>query len=183
MESISPLKEARERLHRRALSQTSMTSTTHTQTTTKSTSSSSSHPRSTTPLYSPRKVRYSGSPYDRPPAAEMRPLPHLPSESSQGQKTSITPVSSLLQERLQQERKAEGERLASKLDHSFTSSTGATRDGDIPSPSSRRYRSTVERGPESSHGDDASQSSMGAKEVEKVCMNISSCPQLLKNCI
>ncbi|TGJ83010.1 hypothetical protein E0Z10_g5754 [Xylaria hypoxylon] len=79
----------------------------------------------------------------------------------------MTPASSLLQERLQQERKAESERLASQWGTDLSLSTGDIRDGDIPNSSSRRYRPVVERRPGSSHDDDSSQTSMGVKQVEK----------------
>ncbi|KAJ8120228.1 hypothetical protein ONZ43_g3009 [Nemania bipapillata] len=79
----------------------------------------------------------------------------------------MTPVSSLLQERLQQERRAESERLASKWGTDLSLSTGDIRDGDITNPSSKRYRPVPERRPGSSNDDDSSQTSMGAKQIEK----------------
>ncbi|KAI3320572.1 hypothetical protein HD806DRAFT_224465 [Xylariaceae sp. AK1471] len=166
MESTLARREARERLHRRALSQSSTASTRHTQMTTKSTSSSSSHPREATPLSASHTHRYHHSQYDRGTTGVKSPS-RLSRESSRGPKQPMAPVSSLLQERLQQERRAESERLASKFDHKLSSSTGAIRDGDIPSSSSRRYGAVSERRPNSSHGDDSSQSSMGVKQVEK----------------
>ncbi|KAJ8126212.1 hypothetical protein O1611_g7426 [Lasiodiplodia mahajangana] len=79
----------------------------------------------------------------------------------------MTPVSSLLQERLQQERKAESERLANRWGTDLSSSTGDIRDGDIPNSSGRRYKSIVERPPGSNNDDDSSQNGMGAKQIEK----------------
>jgi hypothetical protein len=170
MESSLSRREARERLHRRALSQSSTASTTHTQITAQSTSSSSSHPRETTPSSASHTHRYHHSLCDRTTTG-VRPPPRLFQESSQGSKQPTTPVSSLLQERLQQERKAESERLASKIDQYLNTSISDVRDGDSPNSSSRRYGAVAGRRPKPGHVDDSSQSSMGAKQVEKVCLN------------
>jgi hypothetical protein len=169
MESTVPRRDARERLHRRALSQASTASTMNTHRTTKSTSTSSC-PRVTTPSNAPHTHRYHHSQcVGTPTGTGTRPPPRLSREPSQESKQPMAPASNLLQERLQQERRAESDRLADKYGSDLGSSTGGTRDGDMPSSSSRKYVSSVERRPKSSHGDDSSQSSMGAKQIEKVC--------------
>ncbi|KAI0454224.1 hypothetical protein F5B21DRAFT_245346 [Xylaria acuta] len=166
MEGTVSRKEARERLHRRALSQASTASSTmHSPKTTKSTSTSS-HPRANTPSNAPHTHKYHHSQCDRE-LAGLRQAPRLSRESSGEPKQAMTPVSSLLQERLQQERRAESERLASKWGTDLSSSTGDIRDGDILNSSGRRYKPGVERRPGSSHDDDSSQASMGAKQIEK----------------
>ncbi len=168
MENTVSRKDARERLHRRALSQASTASSTmHSPKTIKSTSTSSSHPRAITPSNPPHTHRYHHSQCDRDMTGIRQPG-HLSRESSSESKQPMTPASSLLQERLQQERKAECERLASKWGTDLSASTGDIRDGDTPNSSSTRYRHVVERRPRSSHDDDSSQTSMGAKQVEKV---------------
>ncbi|KAI0535912.1 hypothetical protein GGR58DRAFT_420339 [Xylaria digitata] len=167
MESTVSRKDARERLHRRALSQASTASSTmHSPKTTKSTSTSSSHPRAITPSNAPHTHRYHHSQCDRETAGIRQPA-RLSRESSSESKQPMTPISSLLQERLQQERKAESERLASRWGADLSLSTGDIREGDIPNSSGRRYRPVVERRPGSSHDDDSSQASMGAKQAEK----------------
>lgn len=169
MDNTSSRRDARERLHRRALSQASTTSSTmHSPKTTKSTSTSSSHPRAITPSNPPHMHRYHHSQCDRETLG-TRQSGRLSRESSGESKPQFTPASSLLQERLQQERKAvESERLASKLSSDLSSSTGDIREGDAQSSSSLRSRQIAERRPRSSHDDDSSQISMGAKQVEQV---------------
>ncbi|KAI8625079.1 hypothetical protein F5Y19DRAFT_276714 [Xylariaceae sp. FL1651] len=167
MDSTVSHKEVWERRHRRASSRGSTASTTHTQMTTKSTSTSSSHPRATTPSNTSHTHRYHHSQCDKGMVA-MRPLPRLSRESSRESKQTTAPVSSLLQQRLERERRAEGERLASQFGGELSSSTGDFWNGDVQSSPDKRYTSIVERRPKSSQGDDASsQSSMGAKQVEK----------------
>ncbi|KAI0545382.1 hypothetical protein F4679DRAFT_479621 [Xylaria curta] len=169
MEGIVSRKEARERLHRRALSQASTASSTmHSPTkTTKSASTSSSQPRASTPSNAPHTHRYHHTQCDRE-LANLRQAPRLSRTSSGESKSAMNPVSSLLQERLQKERRAESERLASKWGADLSSSTGDIRDGDILNSPSKRYKPGVERRPRSSHDDDSSQTSMGAKQTEKV---------------
>ncbi|KAI1733431.1 hypothetical protein F4680DRAFT_29611 [Xylaria scruposa] len=168
MEGIVSRKEARERLHRRALSQASTASSTmHSPTkTTKSTSTSSSQPRASTPSNAPHTHRYHHAQCDRE-LASLRQAPLLSRTSSGESKSAMNPVSSLLQERLQKERRAESERLASKWGADLSSSTGDIRDGDILNSPSKRYKPGAERRPRSSHDDDSSQTSMGAKQTEK----------------
>ncbi|GAW22161.1 hypothetical protein ANO14919_116960 [Xylariales sp. No.14919] len=169
MEGMVSRKEARERLHRRALSQAStVSSTTHSPKTTKSAStSSSSHPRAMTPSNAPHTHRYHHSQCDRETASTRQPA-RWSRESSSEPKQPIIAASSLLQEKLQQERKAESERLAGKWGTDLSLSTGDIWDGDIPLNSSgRRHRPVAERRPGSSHDDDSSQTSMGVKQVEK----------------
>ncbi|KAF2966020.1 hypothetical protein GQX73_g7566 [Xylaria multiplex] len=167
MEGIASRKDARERLHRRALSQASTASSTmHSPKTTKSTSTSSSHPRAITPSNAPHTHRYHHSQCDREMAGIRQPA-RLSRETSSESKQPMTPTSSLLQERLQQERKAESERLASRWGADLSLSTGDIREGDISNSSGRRYRPGSERRPGSSHDDDSSQTSMGAKQAEK----------------
>ncbi|KAJ3554609.1 hypothetical protein NPX13_g10570 [Xylaria arbuscula] len=168
MENTGSRKDTRERLHRRALSQASTASSTmHSPKTTKSTSTSASHPRAITPSNHAHMHRHHHSHCDRDLAGTRQPG-RLSRESSGESKQQFTPASSLLQERLQQERKAvESERLASKLASDLSSSTGDIRDGDALSSSSLRSRQQTERRPRSSHEDDSSQTSMGAKQVEQ----------------
>ncbi|KAI0099135.1 hypothetical protein GGR51DRAFT_552159 [Nemania sp. FL0031] len=167
MEGTVSHKEVRERLHRRALSQASTTSSTmHSPKTTKSTSTSSSHPRAITPSNAPHTHRYNHSQYDKETMG-IRLQPRLSRESNSEPKQPMTPVSSLLQERLQQERKAESERLASRWGTDLSSSTGDIRDGDTSNSSGKRYKPVVERRPGSSNDDDSSQNGMGAKQIEK----------------
>ncbi|KAI1120870.1 hypothetical protein F5Y10DRAFT_257511, partial [Nemania abortiva] len=169
MESTVSHKEVRERLHRRALSQAStVSSTMHSPKTTKSTSTSSSHPRAITPSNAPQTHRYPHGQYDKE-ITGMRLQPRLSRESSSESKQPMTPVSSLLQERLQQERRAESERLANRWGADLSSSTGDIRDGDVLSSSSKKYKPVVERRPGSSNDDDStsSQNGMGAKQIEK----------------
>ncbi|KAI0184013.1 hypothetical protein EV127DRAFT_413542 [Xylaria flabelliformis] len=169
METIVSRKEARERLHRRALSQASTASSTmHSPTkTTKSTSTSSSQQRAITPSNAPHTHRYHHAQCDKELAA-LRQEPRLSRTSSGESKSAMNPVSSLLQERLQQERRAESERLASKWGADLSSSTGDIRDGEILNTPSKRNKPGAERRPRSSHDDDSSQTSMGAKQTEKV---------------
>ncbi|KAI0466088.1 hypothetical protein F4859DRAFT_337338 [Xylaria cf. heliscus] len=166
MESTVSRIEARERLHRRALSQAStVSSTMHSPKMTQSTSTSSQS-RAMTPSNAPYTHGCHHSQGDRE-LVGLRQAPRLSRESSGESKQPIAPISSLLQERLQQERRAESERLASKWGAGLSSSTGDIRDGDILNSSGRRYKSAVERRPGSSHDDDSSQASMGAKQIEK----------------
>ncbi|KAI0196935.1 hypothetical protein F4808DRAFT_300514 [Astrocystis sublimbata] len=168
MESTTSRQEARERLHRRALSQASTASSTmmHSPKTTKSSNTSSSHPRTTTPANGPPALRYYSSHGDRE-STGSRHAPRLSRESSGESKRAMTPVSSLLQERLQQERRAESERLASRSRPDMRSSLGDIRDGGFSASPSRRNKTGTERRPGSSNDDDGSQSSMGAKQIEK----------------
>ncbi|KAI1750399.1 hypothetical protein F4782DRAFT_250129 [Xylaria castorea] len=167
MEGTISRKDARERLHRRALSQASTASSImHSPKTIKSTSTSSSHPRAITPSNALNTHRYHHAQCDRE-LAGLRQAPHLSRTSSGESKPAMNPISSLLQERLQQERRAESERLASKWGASLSSSTGDIRDGDILNSPSKRFKPGVERRPRSSHDDDSSQTSMGAKQTEK----------------
>ncbi|KAI0424585.1 hypothetical protein F5Y09DRAFT_347575 [Xylaria sp. FL1042] len=168
MENPVPRKDARDRLHRRALSQASTASSTmHSPKTVKSTSTStSSHPRAITPSNPLHTHRYHHSQCDRETAGIRQPG-RLSRESSSESKQLMTPASSLLQERLQQERKAESERLASKWGTDLSSSTGDIRDSDISNSPNTRYGHVAERRPGSSHNDDSSQTSMGAKQIEK----------------
>ncbi|KAK5635899.1 hypothetical protein RRF57_011612 [Xylaria bambusicola] len=166
MENTTSRKDARERLHRRALSQASTTSSTmHSPKTTKSTSTSS-HPRAITPSNPPHIHRYHHTQCDRETPGLRQPG-RLSRKSSCESKQLFTPASTLLQEKLQQERKAESERLASKWGTDLSSSTGDIRDGDILNSSSTRSRHGAEQRPRSSHDDDSSQTSMGAKQAEK----------------
>ncbi|KAI1348119.1 hypothetical protein F5Y01DRAFT_226593 [Xylaria sp. FL0043] len=168
MENTVARKDARVCLHRRALSQASTASSTmHSPKTVKSTSTSaSSHPRAITPSNPSHTHKYHHSQCDRETAGIRQPG-RLSRESSSESKQLMTPASSLLQERLQQERKAESERLASRWGTDLSSSTGDIRDGDISNLSNSRYRHVAERRPGSSHDDDASQTSMGVKQIEK----------------
>ncbi|KAI0515149.1 hypothetical protein F5B22DRAFT_203974 [Xylaria bambusicola] len=167
MENTASRKDARERLHRRALSQASTASSTmHSPKTTKSTSTSSSHPRAITPSNPPHMHRYHHAQCDRETLGIRQPG-RLSRESSSESKQLLTAASTLLQERLQQERKAESERLASKWGSDLSSSTGDIRDRDVLNSLSTRSRHGDERRPRSSHDDDSSQTSMGAKQVEK----------------
>ncbi|KAI1174239.1 hypothetical protein F4777DRAFT_580161 [Nemania sp. FL0916] len=165
MESAIPRKDVREHLHRRALSQASTASSTmHSPKTTKSTSTSSSYPRATTPSNGPHTHRPYHIQAEREPWSTKQP-PHLSREPSSDLKQPMTPVSSLLQERLQQERRAESERLASRADHN--SSNSSLRDSDLQNLSGRKYKPATERRPGSSCEDDSSQNNMGAKQIEK----------------
>ncbi|KAI1151473.1 hypothetical protein F4825DRAFT_354724 [Nemania diffusa] len=167
MENAVSHKEVRERLHRRALSQAStVSSVTHSPKTTKSSSTSSSHPRSMTPSNGPHTHKYTHSQYERE-GLGLRPQSRLSREPSGESKQPMTPVSSLLQERLQQERRAESERLASQGGTDLSSSTGDIREGEVPNSASKRYKPLLERRPGSSNDDDSSQTSMGAKQIEK----------------
>ncbi|GAP92283.1 hypothetical protein SAMD00023353_7600290 [Rosellinia necatrix] len=161
-------KEARGSLHRRALSQASTASSTmHSPNTAQSVSaSSSSHPRASTPSNAPHTHRYHHGQCEGE-AAGVRQTQRPSRESSGESKRPITPASSLLQERLQQERRAESERLASRWGSDLSSSTGDIRDGDAPSLSGRRFQHVGERRPRSSLDDDSSQNSMGARRIEK----------------
>ncbi|KAI0161592.1 hypothetical protein GGR57DRAFT_362937 [Xylariaceae sp. FL1272] len=166
MDSTSCPKEARERTYRRAPSRASTSSTINTQMTTKSASSSSSHPRTTTPSNAPNTHRYHHSQCEKDMATTRSPsrLTSRPSYERQ----RMTPVSSLLQEKLQQERQAESERLASRSNANLSASTGDMGDRDTQFHRSGRYTATVERRPSSSHDDStSSQNSMGAKQMEK----------------
>jgi hypothetical protein len=169
MDSTISRKEALERRHRRALSHNSTASTTYTQTTTKSAGTSSSHSRSVTPSNASHAHRYHHSQCDKPSITTATRVPsRLSREPSQGLTQPMTPVSSLLQERLRQERRAESERMASKFASDRSSSTTGGRDASTPNSPSRRYKTVIERRPGSSHADDSSQGSMGAKQAEKV---------------
>ncbi|KAI0966093.1 hypothetical protein F4678DRAFT_306730 [Xylaria arbuscula] len=165
MDNAVPRKDGRERLHRRALSQASTASSTmHSPKTVKSTSTSSSHPRAITPS-NLHMHRYHHSQCGE--STVTRQPGRLSRESSSESKQPMTPTSSLLQERLLQERKAESERLASRWGTDLSSSAGDIRDRDGSNSSSTRHRQVAERRPGSSHDDDASQTSMGAKQTEK----------------
>ncbi|KAI1108205.1 hypothetical protein F5Y14DRAFT_100954 [Nemania sp. NC0429] len=170
MEGAVPRKEAQGgRLHHRTLSQASTTSSTmHSPRMASSTGTfaSRSHPMKP-PNASPTQI-YHHNQHDKETASMIHQL-HLPRESSDELKLSI-PASSLLQERLQQERRAESERLARKFGVDTTSSVGDGWDGDIQNSPGKRYRHiehVAELRPKSSHDDDSSQTGMGAKQIEK----------------
>lgn len=167
MESTVSRREARGCLHHRALSQASTgSSMMHSPKTTKSTSTSSSHPRAITPSSASHPLRVHHNQWDGETTG-TRQAPRLSREASAESKRPMTPVSALLQERLQQERRAQSERLASKLGTDPSSSTGDIRDADLSDASGQRHKLTTDRGPRSSHDDDSSQNNMGAKQVEK----------------
>ncbi|KAI1811894.1 hypothetical protein GGS20DRAFT_69292 [Poronia punctata] len=168
MDSTVSRKDALERQHRRALSQNSTASTTHTQMTSKSGSTSSSHSRSVTPSNASYTSKYNNAQADRALTSATTRVPsRLARESTYPPTQPMTPVSSLLHERLQQERKAESERNASKFGKDRSSSSMGVRDAGNRSSPIRRHRTAFEHRPRSSHDDDSSQSSMGAKQVEK----------------
>ncbi|KAI0401719.1 hypothetical protein F4802DRAFT_399265 [Xylaria palmicola] len=160
MESTGSRKEGRERLHRRAISQASTASSMMpSPKTTKSTSSSASHPRANTPSNAHRMHGHHRSHTDREPPSSV--------EMGSELRRSMTPASSLLQEKLQQERRAESERLASRLVADLHASNYHARDENALKSPTKRYEPAVGRRPTSSHDDDSSQTSMGAKQVEK----------------
>ncbi|KAI1823929.1 hypothetical protein F4861DRAFT_508278 [Xylaria intraflava] len=165
MESIVPRKDAYERLHRRGHSQASAAASTTPTTMSGKSTSTSSHPRATIPSYALHTHRYHHSDCDRITLGVRQPL-RLPLGSSRESSQTMTPISSLLQEKLQQERKAESERLAAKFGTDMGSPIGDIRDGDGLG-SSGRFRPVTEQRPTSSSADDSSQSSMGAKQIEK----------------
>ncbi|KAI1269669.1 hypothetical protein F5Y18DRAFT_106634 [Xylariaceae sp. FL1019] len=166
MDCTNSPERARERPYRRVPSRASTTSTINTQMTTKSASSSSSHPRTTTPSNAPHKHKYHHCQSEKD-VMVMRSPSRLTSRPSY-ERQRMTPVSSLLQEKLQQERQAESERLASRSNADLSASTGDLGDRDTQFRQSGRYMTTVERRPSLSHDDStSSQNGMGAKQMEK----------------
>ncbi|KAI1434017.1 hypothetical protein GGR50DRAFT_447949 [Xylaria sp. CBS 124048] len=166
METSLPRKKPRELIHRRVHSHASTPNNMLAVTTCKSTGIPSQLRTTTTaPSYAPHAYKF-----HKAAAAAVRQSLRLPLDSSREYKQLLTPMSSLLQEKLQQERRAESERLANKLGTdlpSCSASSGDIRDGDGPGSSHRRIRSVAERGLTSSPADDSSQGSMGAKQMEK----------------
>ncbi|KAI1486243.1 hypothetical protein F5X96DRAFT_258430 [Biscogniauxia mediterranea] len=92
--------------------------------------------------------------------------PRLSREPSRESRQAIQPVSGLLQERLQRERRAESERLAGG---GLSSSTGDIRDRDVPKSPVRRSATATGRRPMSDSGDElpSKDNGMGAKQMEK----------------
>ncbi|KAI2622263.1 hypothetical protein GGS21DRAFT_534698 [Xylaria nigripes] len=166
MESTYPRKETSESHHSHAHSHPNTAgSTIHSMMTGKSTSTSSSLARATTPSYALHTHRYHHNHSDRETTSGKQ-LLRLPFESSRESKKPMTPVSSLLLEKLQQERRAESERLAGHLGADPCSSASNIGSGNGLDSSHRKVK-PVERKTTSSHGDDSSQGSMGAKQIEQ----------------
>ncbi|KAI1343668.1 hypothetical protein F5Y15DRAFT_173346 [Xylariaceae sp. FL0016] len=165
MDGTSGQKDAR---YPRAPSRASTTSSAgNTHATPKSATSSSSQLREGSQSSSHATHRYHHSQCGRSPVS-VRPSSQLSRDSSQEAKTSMPPVSNFLQEKLQRERRAESERLASKWSGDLSTSVGDVRDRDVQASPATSRVSAAERRPMSNSGDDASsQTSMGAKHIEK----------------
>ncbi|KAI0397199.1 hypothetical protein F5Y17DRAFT_14059 [Xylariaceae sp. FL0594] len=168
MDSAISRKEALERRNHRALSQSSTASTTHTQATTHTTSTSSSHSSSATRssvTHGHVFTHSQGGKFSIP--VGTRAPSRLLREPRQTSTKPMTPVSSLLHEKLRQERLAESERMANRYASDRSSSTTGVRDACGSISPGKRYKATVERRSVSSHADDSSQNSMGAKQAEQ----------------
>ncbi|KAI1078569.1 hypothetical protein F5B20DRAFT_571562 [Whalleya microplaca] len=164
MDSSGGSRESRERLYTRAPSRASSASTANTQMTPKSASSSSSYLRETT-THPAHKYHHS---HCSNGSVAARPVSRVSREGSEDPRPTATAVSSLLQERLQRERKIESERLASKMVDDLSASTGDIRDRDVPSSPIKRSATVTGQRPKSNSGDKlAEDTGMGAKQMEK----------------
>lgn len=78
------------------------------------------------------------------------------------------PLSSFLQERLEQQRRAESDKLAKKMGGDLRASTGDVRDRDVRSSPVRCSTATGRRSQPNTEDDDINNHGMGLKEMEKV---------------
>ncbi|KAI0484055.1 hypothetical protein GGR56DRAFT_668651 [Xylariaceae sp. FL0804] len=176
MDRTASQKPSRERSLARDSSRASTARThhsqTHTHTPPRSTTSSSSHLRdiahATPPQSSHPPHKYHHSSCGRSPADQKRPSPRLSREPSRESKASMPPVSSFLQERLQLERRAESERLATSRSGDLGSPTSDSGNrGAQLSPSRGVAASTPVRLVSKSSDEASSQAGMGLVQMEK----------------
>ncbi|KAI1407341.1 hypothetical protein F5Y13DRAFT_132510 [Hypoxylon sp. FL1857] len=166
MDSFGNQNESRERSYSRAPSRTNTPSTANIHTTPKSTSSSSSYLRETSHTGSYSTHRHHHSQCGRS-VGSTRPMSGLSREASDEPRKSVTSASSLLQERLQQER---NERRMSGRGTDLSASTGDVRDRSVlGSPVRRSATATGRRQmPDPDFGDEPiKDSGMGARQMEQ----------------
>ncbi|KAI1134298.1 hypothetical protein F5Y05DRAFT_237586 [Hypoxylon sp. FL0543] len=166
MDSSGAYKETRERSHPRAPSRSSTPGTANTHMTPKSASSSSSQLRETSHTGSFATHKHHHSQCGRTPGS-TRPMSGLSREVSDELRKSVTSASTLLQERLQQERI---ERRMSRQGTDLTASIGDVRDRSVHnSPLKRSATATGRRQfPGSDFGDEQiNDSGMGARQMEQ----------------
>ncbi|RYP08735.1 hypothetical protein DL765_008692 [Monosporascus sp. GIB2] len=164
-------KEPRERLRQsqysRAPSRASTVSSLNTHMTSKSTSSSASQLPKTAPSAS-RSMNRQGQANSGRASAISRPSSRLSKEVDGESHPLRLPVSSFLQEKLEQERRAESVRAAKTMGMDLSASTGDIRDRDMQSSPVKRSSTATGRRPRSNTKDEgADNSSMGLLEMEK----------------
>lgn len=98
-----------------------------------------------------------------------RPSSRPSRETSVESRQTSPPVSSFLQERLEQQRKVESERFMRKMGGDLSASTGDIRDRDVRSSPVRCSTAAGRRSQPNTEYDDTNDNGMGLKEMEKVC--------------
>ncbi len=161
-----PLERLRHTQYTHVSSRPSTIGSAHSHMTSKTSSRSSSQSPNTTQSIPDQSYRHHRSSSGR--VLEIPPPPSRLSKEIGGEtRRADSLVSSFLQERLDQQRKAEGDRISRKM-CDLSSSTGDIRDRDIHS-SPMRSSTAMGRWPQSNTEDDDVDNSMGLKEMEKVC--------------
>ncbi|RYP30553.1 hypothetical protein DL766_004825 [Monosporascus sp. MC13-8B] len=171
MDGTAREKEPRERLRQsqysRAPSRAGTVSSLNTHMTSKSTSSSASQLPKAAPPAS-RSTNRQGQANSGRASAISRPSSRLSKEVDGEPCPLRLPVSSFLQEKLEQERRAEGVRAAKKMGMDLSASTGDIRDRGMQSSPVKRSSTATGRRPRSNTEDEgADNSSMGLLEMEK----------------
>ncbi|RYP91664.1 hypothetical protein DL770_002189 [Monosporascus sp. CRB-9-2] len=164
-------KEPRERLRQpqysRAPSRASTVSSLNTHITSKSASSSASQLPKAAPSASQSTNRQGYANSGRA-SAISRPSSRLSKEVDGESRPLRLPVSSFLQEKLDQERRAESVRVAKKMGMDLSASTGDIRDRDVQNSPVKRSSTAMGRHPRSNTEDEcAGNSGMGLLEMEK----------------
>ncbi|KAI0381692.1 hypothetical protein F5Y04DRAFT_65945 [Hypomontagnella monticulosa] len=165
MDNITGQRDSRERLYR-APSRASTASTANTQMTPKSASSSSSQLRESIHSGSHPTHKYHHSQCGKGVASAARPMPRLSREpSDELRRDTATPVSSLLQERLQRER---NERQVGRSGGDLSASTGDIRERDVQNSPIRRSATAMGRRQGSDTYDESvKDAGMGARQMEQ----------------
>ncbi|OTB04544.1 hypothetical protein M426DRAFT_152378 [Hypoxylon sp. CI-4A] len=160
-------KESRERSYPRVPSRSSTASTVNTQMTPKSANSSSSHLRDPTRTNSHSTHRHHHShSHHNSSSGNTRPMSRLSREPSDELRKSATTtaVSSLLQERIQQERI---ERHVNRMSNDLSASTGDIREKETQNSPIRRAATAMGRQKPDAGNDSAKETGMGVRQMEQ----------------
>ncbi|KAI0171697.1 hypothetical protein GGR52DRAFT_434370 [Hypoxylon sp. FL1284] len=159
-------KDSRERLYPRASSRASTSSSANASIIAKSANSSSSHLREA--LYPSSHLGHKYHHSHCGSVGSNRPMSRLSGEPSEELRQPVTATSSLLQEKLQQERRMESERQAGRTGTDLSASTGDIRDRDVKSSPVRRSATATGRR-ENPEGSDEfiRDSAMGMRQMEE----------------
>ncbi|KAI1770554.1 hypothetical protein F4818DRAFT_259664 [Hypoxylon cercidicola] len=166
MDNSRGQKDSRERLYPRAPSRASTASSANISMTAKSANSSSSHLRETSHTGSHPAHKYHHSHCGS--VGGSRPMSRLSGEPGEELREPVMATSSLLQEKLQKERKIESERQAGKLSSDLSASTGDIRDKDVKSSPVRRSATAMGRPEKLDGGDEFPRDTgMGLRQMEE----------------